>query len=429
MRYALFFLFFFATFLWDFSHSGLLEHPPRDHDGMRYDAIARNLLKGQGIRFTLDSETRALYHAFPHSGAAQIIANGSYDRGLESMGTVELTGWFPPLYPIVLAGAYHLSDRNFATYKLVNGLLLSLTGLVGVYFLRMHSGWFSAFIFSLLFMADPSLRSLSKLCLSENLALLLISLSFVELNKYKPASWKNLRVGLLLGLLSLTRHMCALWFGIVPGLLLFIKHCDSPLLSRIKSFFQILTVALFVASPLMVRNINLYESFYPFGTQGSMGLGMVYQDGLVSRNGNCTAETFSKFFERYPGTEQGIEREKALASRGVELAKKWAVQNYNQLIPAAMLRVMSLWWIDTTRLQQFYVLISSVALLFVVNRSIRGAMLTLFLAHTLTIMLTSNINNGRYLLLLQPLFILLTTLTIVAGLNYYRSFRTHDLCE
>ena len=179
----------------------------------------------------------------------------------------------PPMYPAFLALIYLFAGHNFAAAQLGHILLALLTCFITFRASEklLHdsskSDSFSLFpFFSLLFLATiPTYIYVSGWFLTENLCVLfsLLTIFFLLKTESKPSFSNQILSGIFLGLTNLTRPNFISFLLIIP-VWAFLRF---PRKDVFKIFMTITISSLFIISPWMIRNWNVFHGFIPIRSE------------------------------------------------------------------------------------------------------------------------------------------------------------------
>jgi 4-amino-4-deoxy-L-arabinose transferase-like glycosyltransferase len=217
------------------------------------------------------------YAAVPIADAADYhrlavgLANGS--GYINEAGAA--TAWRPPGYPAFLAGLYSLFGASVRAATFAQALLGAATVLLIVALGWILIGWHESVVAGFIAAIYPSLTWLSRLLLSENLALFLIvaSLCLAAIVLRSPRVWLAALLGIVLGFSLLVRG-ANLLFAIVllAGVIVALARGNTNW-KRIATIAFVAIAAITVTMlPWTVRNYRVFGAFVPVATQDGFGL-------------------------------------------------------------------------------------------------------------------------------------------------------------
>ena len=286
-------------------------------DAGQYDDLAINLLAGEGF---VDSNT-----------------------GLP-------TSWRVPLYPLFLAGIYSIFGHNYAAVRIIQCIMGALLCLVIFYIGKMLFdrkiallsaailASYQPFIFHL-YWGGPAFL------LSENLFTFLLALLVFSLirNLFVQFSLKNCVIaGILIGLLTLTRPVIALFPLFLFGLLLY-KNKYSFIFT-LKKTLPLLVSFILVILPWTVRNYFIHKAFVPFSTQGGFVL-LACNNPYAKGSGLVDVESLLTEEEKNQLSKMS---EVEIDNMYRKHAKEFSFKNYKKLPRLYFKKLLGLWDIYTT---------------------------------------------------------------------------------
>ena len=207
------------------------------------------------------------------------------------------TAWRPPGYPIFLSGIYFLFGPSVRAATIVQALLGATTVLLLVALGWMVIGPCESIVAGFIAAVFPSFVWLSRLLLSENLALFLLlaslCLGLLVLRSERP--WCAAALGMVLGLNILVRGANLLFALVVLASIVVVQvkrrhHWDKLIVISILAALGLLLPLL----PWTIRNYRVFGAFIPVATQDGLGLYASYWPPV--RNGKT-------IWGNLPGTE------------------------------------------------------------------------------------------------------------------------------
>lgn len=288
--------------------SGRLLGPPRNPDGVAYDAIGVGLAEGHGFAAATDSPTfRDPY----------VVAGRGNE--LPPPRPPQTTAMRPPVLPMMLAAVHRLGS-HYVLIRLLAAVAVAGSTAIAAGWVRDRCGLLPALTLlpALALVADYRTREMSRVVLTEPFALLLVTAAADRL----VAAFDRRRLhdawaaGVLLGLAGLMRTAVVLW--IPPLAVLLLAFCGVR--SR-RVTAAAVVAALVVVSPWMIRNAVVTGSPAVLGTQGSIELPAGYSDAAWLRRGRWHQDS------RPPLTAATLVEEVAAADEGRRLATDWIAAN------------------------------------------------------------------------------------------------------
>jgi 4-amino-4-deoxy-L-arabinose transferase-like glycosyltransferase len=218
-------------------------------DSADYARMAENLLAGQG---------------FVYDGVADIRGEDVEFR---------IRGHRPPLYPMLIAALFGLSDSNPASIYILQAILLIATAsmLYGAARYCLGSGLPALLVLALYAFYLPMLQTVNQVGTELIFAFLLMAHVLFLVRWRRDAQWRTLVIAaVLLGLTILTRpttFLLPLFY-----LPLFLIQGSRPWKARWTAFAVHALVAFALLSPWMVRQANMFGTFVPVTTGGGITL-------------------------------------------------------------------------------------------------------------------------------------------------------------
>jgi hypothetical protein len=285
-----------------------------------YDSIAWELSQGRGFRLNyLDPEFRRPY---------EVAAATSDLYRLESRRQ-GLTTYRPPLFPFAVAGGNLLFGRQFWGMRILNmTAMAACCGILCAAVCR-SLGVFPALSAAVLFLiVDARTRLYASAFLTESLAAFeaaVLTVCLVWMVRGRP--WQTCVVGVLAGLMILTRSMFVFWLPwvlivIVAMVRLHTGKADWKRMLQHGALFA-LTVLL-ILTPWGYWNCRTLQRFMPLGSQGAIELSTGWSDGAWERSGEWRSAQAPGYFEPdHPGPLSLVEREAAAADESAAQARNW----------------------------------------------------------------------------------------------------------
>jgi hypothetical protein len=401
----LIFVIAFATYLVRLERSGRLHDPPEVGDSHDYESIAVNLWHARGYGYYWsDPEFRA-----PYEGRR------GYEGMLRRQSGYYPTAYRPPLFPVLLAGIYAVTDRSFAAWRVVNCALLAgaltLAALIASHF----AGVLAAPLTAWLVLQSGQLTRSSQIFMTEGIAAFLVSLLAWLWVANTRRGWSTKRAatfGLVLGALLASRSIFVLW---LPLALLIPGSADDGRLARWRRRGLCLLVCLATISPWWIRNIVVTGAFMPTGTQAPLNLPMgfgpralMYEGLWRSNRGDGVDELLARNLDPF-----SLEWEVQLAKIRSGIALKWMREN-----PVDVGRLMALHvWQEIrprNRGMWDWILPAACAALVLLRKSPGAAGVALMIGANLFSVAMTWGAGGRFMLPVQPLMLALIAAAVVA---------------
>jgi 4-amino-4-deoxy-L-arabinose transferase-like glycosyltransferase len=186
------------------------------------------------------------------------------------------TAWRPPGYPAFLAGIYRVFGTNIQTATIVQAVLGGMTVLLLVVFGSMIIGWRASIITGFLAAAYPGFIWLSRLLLSENLALFLLLATLCSAAMYLKSRriWWMAIFGAVGGLSTLVRGGNLFVTAFIGVGILVVTLRRRPVNWRQLVALSALAIAGFSVAlmPWTIRNYRVFHRFVPVATQDGLTL-------------------------------------------------------------------------------------------------------------------------------------------------------------
>lgn len=384
--------------------SGSFHAAPHLGDGQDYDAIGYNLsVRGCFGYFWDDPEYRRPYEKTPEY----------YEPILKRHGTLELTTYRPPAFPFILAGVYKLLGRRFAAWRLLNCAIVALAITIVAVIARNIGGWLAALITAGLTMWAGNLVHIASAFLTEGLACLGIALVayFWFRAFFRPARIQSaILFGLALGGLVLIRNIFVLWvclpivFNWVHG------SAPAPFNWRLK--LVSLATALAIVTPWSIRNISVTGKFMPSGSQAGINLPAGFGPQAIAHKGVWAPQPDDAEESAKRQSLDHLHFETWLAQHRTAKTLSWMRNN-----PAATVKLMGLhiWQEVKPRGDLFRILLmlgSALGIGIYWRNPAAKIVLLLLVLNLACIAATWGIGDGRLLVPIQPLQMLMTGLVL-----------------
>jgi hypothetical protein len=385
-----------AMCLWPALSGGTLNNPPEPGDGQGYDMIAFTLSRGLGFGyFFSDPDYRAPY--------VQDNTNGKWDFLLRRKGEYTPTAYRPPALPVILSLIYRTTGRDFRVWRILEATLVAGAITLGAV-IAFRIGGFLAAIATITFaLRDDLLISFSTAYATEGIALvgvMVLTWSLLQYASYRLTLYVAL-AGLSLGFLLLARNIFVLWYPVVLVLVWWfawdVKGNKSTRRAA-TSTALFLTCAAVIPLPWWIRNCVVLESFMPMGTQGGINLPHGYSSYAVASLGFWKEDAYALFkpIAHRLAAMKPIIAERESASFGTKIALTWIAEHPGSAAQLALNKVFYLWEPDITHYWPILSL-GIIGLIFLPRRH-TVVLFTLALANTLSVSLTYNAGDNRFML-------------------------------
>ncbi len=255
---------------------------------------------------------------FYHETAHRLLAGDGYTR---VDGTP--TAVWPPLYPILLAGVYALSDGSLEAGRLANPFLGALTAFFSYAIGRRLAGDRAGLLAAGLFAACPDDIFFSNFVMSEvafGAIFTAVVWLFVALEqrapKPGPLAWTAL--GIAVALASLTRGVAVAWLA-VPVLIHW-RASRSLRSAALRGAFAVLGLALALA-PWTLRNALQLGAPIPLATSLGRTLGHAhspYQEGGASLKGLLYWRRIGDRYAHLPQPQREVVSNRVLTRKTLE---------------------------------------------------------------------------------------------------------------
>ncbi len=384
---------------------GAWDQPPRKGDGLEYDNIALNLVRGRGFGYFLDDpEYREPYFQDSDSDRHRLPDADRTGRS-RSYG---LTARRPPAFPFALAVIYRVFGRDFLIWRLLNCAIIAVAVALAAAFAWRVAAAFPAMAVGVVGVCDPLLKRNAGYFLTDGpacLGVILLAWSLVLLLERKKMIYVAL-CGVTLAALLLLRSIFVLWY---PSVLVLVVWCWTRLVPSCQpkrattgaAVGVFMAVALLLPLPWWVRNCVVLDAVMPLGTQGGMGLPGGYSDTAVRADGIWidphTWGCFDPLYDQMRGRRlSAIELERAQARFGTRAVLVWIDRNPHLLVGLAMSKLVTLW---THRPKIYFPLLLGLGCLglrWTCRRPAAVIPWALVACNSLAIMVTYTTRSGRF---------------------------------
>lgn len=263
-----------------------------------------------------------------------------------------------PGYPMFIAGVYSLFDRDFQAVRIVQTVLLvAAAAWLGTIIFR-DWGWVAAGLFGLFLGGDYFVWRTCGQLMSEAVGtagLMLLVIAAREVMRAGADSWQKwafswLAIGALFGVVALVRANLNAWLLLfcagATGWLVWRRLRRRPVARWSAACSAFLIGAIVVSAPWWIRNCRVTDGFAPFGTSGSFGLVGGYCDQAYRDFGNWSLERSLECQQQaiqQPGFDKKTlaQQEYAMGKLSVQLARQWAVENWQRLPTLMAMKAIS----------------------------------------------------------------------------------------
>ena len=385
---------------------------------------------GTGLTLGFDAQWYGLEGGLLESGLGYIDPAAFYERFLG-----EPTATFPPLWPILVAGANRLGLTTTTQLQVVGALLGSITVLLAGLLGRRIAGPRTGLVTAVLVAGSPMLIAADGSVMSESLYVALVTAAM--LLSYRaladPSVARFALVGLVVGLAALTRADVLFLAPILAGALGWKVTSGSPA-RRVALAATTLAVTAGVLIPWVAYSSIRMDSTVLVSTNS----------GGMLQGANCRSTFYGPLLGAWDptcGTPRAqSESELAWASEARERALDYALSQPARLPLVASARVLRSWglWapVDQARLEAvetrdegwqifgwgYHMIVLALAVPGTVILVRRRAELTPVAALAVAVVVTAALSNGnqRFRLALDPVLAVMAATAILAA---YRRIR------
>lgn len=252
-------------------------------------------------------EALKFYDAPSWDGIAKnLISKKSF---LEPTG--EPTSIRPPIYPIFLAFIYLIFGFNYKAVFIVQSVISSLTNVILFLlcsnFISLKVGMISSFV-SVIW---PPFVVYSGIICSETLYIFLLLTFLFFFLKENKKTWQNLALGILLGVINLTRSTIVFY----TIFLIFYNLFFGISTRKVKEIIIITVVSFVVLLPWTIRNYLVFGRFLLINTAA----GELFWSGTYLKwDGVCKHDRDEDFFKKFGSIENPIDRDKEMFKEGIK---------------------------------------------------------------------------------------------------------------
>ncbi|MEZ6089650.1 MAG: hypothetical protein R3C05_16785 [Pirellulaceae bacterium] len=412
----------------------LLWSPPENGgDADDYERLGYNLASGLGFGFCpSDAEIC--------NGQRDPEPTERCDPGC-SAAEFELTAYRPPGFPFLVAAIYKISPLNFFAVRVVNCICFALAvAVVAIGFARQISVTSGVGVV-VLCSIDPRMRESAGTFLTENLATLMFSVTFVSLLAMhrRPSMQSAFWGGVSFSGLVFVRSFYVAWYPAVWIATAVVFYVQSRSLAahrwRTLRMFAIFAFAsIILTAPWWIRNCLVLDALMPTGTQGGIGIADGFSDSAYINKGDWRPTTAGLIYQQIlsdPKTAQWsrIELEKEACQRGFAHAKAWIREHPWKTIQLSWWKLCKLWEYGNPRHMILFGLVF-VGMYFQRRHPLVRVALFLMVLNSLTVMATYH-TYERFMTPFRPMIHGLATCGIagIAIAVFPRLAILHDRCD
>lgn len=227
----------------------------------------------------------------------------------KGMGFVDFAGLpsahWPPLYPLIVAPLYRLTDNSLLAARLLNvvvgTLTVALVYLLGAKVFGRATGLLAAGLLAVF----PSHIFATSLIMTEPVftflfVLVLTAAVYTVLGEGEGRWWQALGIGLLVGAATLVRGEGLLLAGVIPLLILLRRRAWRPALANSS---LVVLGAIVVIAPWTVRNIVRMHAPIVISTSATEALWVGHHEGA---NGRIADFTVTEQFNDVPNPQHEV---------------------------------------------------------------------------------------------------------------------------
>jgi len=384
--------------------------PPSEiGDGHDYDMIGFALSKGKGFAYDWkDPEFQAPYR--------QANGNGTYDDLLErtSRGT---TAYRPPFIPAMIAVNHMVFGRQFWPARLFGVAAIALGITITVLIMLRRYGIVPAIIVMFYLLTSVDLRFYAGLISTEAPAFLISTLVLWSLLRFaqSPCRSNAIWTGALLGVGCLVRSSFALWLPVVvPATLVLarIRH-QSEWRAMLAPPTLVFTAFMVISGPWMIRNCLVLQSFQPLGSMGAINMPAAYSEKAFENRGQWfnlyESGVFAPLRDSTLREDDALESEIVTGRFATRIAVEWIKAHPLEAAALPFLKAQSLW---AGRMNQQLAILLAIGLAASLLLRATDAIVyaTLLLSCTVSVALTWDVGDGRFLLPVQQIIAILVAL-------------------
>jgi 4-amino-4-deoxy-L-arabinose transferase-like glycosyltransferase len=365
------------VFLFSYREGEMLKNINRVPDGVVYEKMALNFLKGKGL-----------------------LMDSTYVRR-------------PPVYPLFLAVIYYFTNHSLVTVRFIQGLIGALSCVIICFIGKEIFDGKTGLIAGLIASIDYSMLQLSAYLISETLYIFLFLAGFLFIVRYyKNQNLLNLAwAGIFVGLTALCREL-GIFLALLAGVWL-LWALDKDLRSRFKAITIFLIFCLLPVIPWTVRNYRIYHQFLPISASSG--------HYLYSGNNELTI-AYIGGYDTPPIVSKEIASDELFTPRADEILKRKAI-NFMLTYPKKTLsfakdKFINMWqphYSDASRLSKivmvfsyFPILILGLAGIITSLKKTKASFLVLEIIFFYALLHMFTLSGIRYRYPLIPLFIIYT---------------------
>jgi hypothetical protein len=307
-------------------------------DEADYDSLAWELSRGRGFGVDyLDPEFRRPYEAA--AATDEIYRLRSERQGLMT--------YRPPLFPFAVASSNWLFGRQFWGMRVWNTAAMAVAcGLTAIAAWRCGGVTAAGLVPILYVIIDARTRLYAQAFLTEAFAVVEVAVLCVLLAGNWPAHVrKTAAVGVLVGVMLLTRPMFLLWLPWIAGLIVVRVRASNGgttvgrALAHVGLFATVVAVVLL---PWGIRNCRVLGRWMPLGTQGAIELPAAWGETPWALWGEWRVVPDGDFAEPDPQSPRTlIERELRAADAGMRRARAWLAANPGRAVALVPIKILN----------------------------------------------------------------------------------------
>ena len=401
--YAAIFAAAFGVYVMRAVNSGALTQPPESGDGHDYDAIAFNIWQGRGFGYHWSDEAwRQPYLEIPR-----------YKLLLTRKSEYYPTTYRPPAMPFLLSVVYALTDRSFATWRVLNCGITAGAVTTAAVISAQFVGLPGAVLTAAIALQSRELTRYSGMFMTESLATFFVTLLAWTWMRNARQGWSvagAVASGVVFGALIASRTLFVLWTPLV----LILPGKDTSFGSKFawRTKLICLAVALATMSPWFIRNMAVTKAFMPLGTQGGINLPMGFGPRAFRSQGIWASNPEDGWPEIAAKKLDVVTSEVMLAQYRSKLAIDWMLAHPSEVLQLMRLHVWQEIRPRRDFLANWLLPVAGVAVLFFRKSPGAWVIAVMVAANILSVAMTYSA-SGRFMVPVQPLLIALVAALLV----------------
>jgi 4-amino-4-deoxy-L-arabinose transferase-like glycosyltransferase len=361
---------------------GSIGNLPGPRDPTDYDAIAFQLVKGNGYAADYKDPDFLRPYQVP---ALRQLHHWMFAR--TSDGSEPLTAYRPPALPYLLAGTFVVFGREYWPIRVINTAAMSAAAAVAALIGYRIMGTIAGVLTFVLFLLNPWSSEYARMIFTEALACLFGTLiAWLLVKRWRHQVYWVIALGALTTLALLARHVFVFW---VPAIAFLIWRSVDR--ARLRHVFGYLGVVVVLFAPWGIRNCMLLQAFMPLGSEGNINLPAGYSDLAFSMGGEWHKVHEMDFFAPViPGSAHnvhyfGIDSERKEARYGSKVAVNWIMQNPGKSVALVFMKIRKLWNPERVWVRIFYSVLILLGMLAVRTNEKSRSVAALLIANTLAV--------------------------------------------